>query len=190
MSNTIDNYEDWIRAHLPKGYEDEPIDCFEDCYLDGLTIVQFGERGGPGTVYYKAENEEDLRWYLLEMVCEFLPVDDSPEEKTWRFYRDHAENGLWYYVEHRHYDYNAIEDSRLEGFETDLRLLKEVLPPDRWEQRVQAKVRLMNRWFKTDHWDYDRERCCFIEISDSREYASDFDDTEEPRPGSIIEIVD
>lgn len=190
MSHVIEKYEDWIRAHLPKGYENVPIDCFRECYLDGLTIMQFGERGGPDMVYYKAENEEDLRWYLLESVCEFLPAKNPPEKKTWRFYRDRAENGLWYYVEHRHYDYNAIDDPRLRGFEIDLRLLKEVLPPDRWEQRVQANVRLMNRWFKTDHWDYDRERCCFIEISDSREYASDSDDTEEPRPGSIIKIVD
>ena len=28
----------------------------------------------------------------------------------------------------------------------------------------------------------------FIEISHSKEYASDFDDTEEPREGSVISI--
>ena len=32
-------------------------------------------------------------------------------------------------------------------------------------------------------------QCQFIEISDSREYASDFDSTEEPREGSIINII-
>ena len=28
----------------------------------------------------------------------------------------------------------------------------------------------------------------FIEISDSKEYASDYDETEEPREGSVISI--
>ena len=25
---------------------------------------------------------------------------------------EHMENGKWFYIEHRHYDYNAIEDPR------------------------------------------------------------------------------
>ena len=48
----------------------------------------------------------------------------------------------------------------------------------------------MNRWFRTPHWDYDREKLCFVEISDSREHASGTDMTEEPRPGSVIAVVD
>lgn len=190
MNLVTDKYEDWIRTHLPKSYENEPIDCFHECYLDGLTMMQLGERGGPDEVVYAAEDEDDLRWHILEHVVIFMPSDDPLPEKTWRYYRDHAENGLWYYVEHRHYDYNGIEDSRLVGFEDDLRRWKEVLPPERWEKKVRTHVALMNRWFKKDHWGYDREKLCFIEISDCKEYASDFDDTEEPRPGSIIEVVD
>lgn len=130
MNLVTDKYEDWIRAHLPKSYENEPIDCFHECYLDGLTIMQLGERGGPDEVVYAAEDEDDLR--------------------------------RW----------------------------KEVLSPERWEKKVRTHVDLMNRWFKKDHWGYDREKLCFVEISDCKEYASDFDDTEEPRPGSIIEVVD
>jgi hypothetical protein len=48
----------------------------------------------------------------------------------------------------------------------------------------------MNRWFREPHWDYDRSALRFIEISDSREHDSYEDYQEEPRPGSIIEIVD
>ena len=69
-------------------------------------------------------------------------------------------------------------------------MLKYGFPPERWEKKVQEHVRLMNRWYKTPHWYYDRKNLCFIEISDAKEYAGDFDDTEEPRPGSVIRIVD
>ena len=40
--------EKWIRAHLPEELADEPIrDLFGSEYLDGLTVMQEGERGGP-----------------------------------------------------------------------------------------------------------------------------------------------
>ncbi len=183
-------YEDWIRAHLPKELADQPIDFFSGEYLDGLTVMGEGERGGPDYVVFQAKNEEELQYWQLEQVCKFIEEKNPPERKTWRYYRDHAEDGKWFYIEHRHYDYNAIDDARLYGFECFLRNLKYGFLPERWEQKVQEHIRLMNRWYKTPHWGYDRKNLCFIEISDTREYASDFDDTEEPRPGSIIRIVD
>ena len=48
----------------------------------------------------------------------------------------------------------------------------------------------MNFWYTKPHWDYDRENLCFIEISDSREYDDHGNIVEEPRPGSIISIID
>ena len=39
---------------------------------------------------------------------------------------------------------------------------------------------------KEPHWDYDRNKLRFIEISDSKEH--DGDGIEEPRPGSVIGI--
>ena len=180
--------EKWIRAHLPKGLEGEPSDCFSGEYLDGLTVMAEGERGGPDAVVYRAKDEEDLRWWQLEQICRFIREKDPPARKTWRYSRDHAENGRWYYVERRQYDYNAIEDDRLYGFECFLRNLKACFPPDRWEKKVREHVRLMNFWYKAPHWDYDRQRLCFVEISDSREH--DGDGVEEPRPGSILRVVD
>lgn len=180
--------EAWIRAHLPKEVENEPIDFFSGEYLDGLKVMHEGERSGPDIVVFQAKDEEDLRWWQLEQVCLF--VGKSDHSKTWRWYRHHAENNHWTYVEHRHYDYNAIEDSRLAGFECFLRNLRYGFPRDRWEQTVQRYVGLMNRWFREPHWDYDRSALRFIEISDSREHDGHEDYQEEPRPGSIIEIVD
>ena len=53
-------------------------------------------------------------------------------------------------------------------------------------------TRMTIEGFRTidDEWKAcDEAQCQFIEISDSREYASDFDSTEEPREGSIINII-
>ena len=88
------------------------------------------------------------------------------------------------------YDYNAIEDSRLPGFERHLRNMHYHFPKDRWEKKVREYIGLMNFWYKTPHWDYDRELLRFVEISDSKEFDSREDPVEEPRPGSIVEVVD
>ena len=48
----------------------------------------------------------------------------------------------------------------------------------------------MNYWYKTSHWDYDRKNLCFIEISDSKEHDGGKEFIEEPRPGSVIKIMD
>ena len=180
--------EKWIRAHLPTELSAQPIDFFSEEYLDGLTVMQLGERGGEDVVVYRANDEEDLRWWQLEQVCRFIHEPSPPARKIWRYYRDHAEDGKWFYTECRNYDYNAIEDSRLYGFERFLRILHYGFPRDRWERKVREHVNLMNFWYKEPHWDYDSSKLCFIEISDSKEH--DGDGIEEPRPGSVIKITD
>jgi hypothetical protein len=180
--------EKWIRAHLPVDCADEPLDVFSGYYLDSLTVMAEGERVRPDTVVYRAKNEEELRYWQLENICHFVGKADT--SKIWRYYRHHAEDGSWLYIEHRHYDYNAIEDARLPGFERFLRNLKSGFPPDRWEEKVKDCVHLMNIWYTTPHWDYDRDRLCFIEISASKEHDDHSIIIEEPRPGSVIKIVD
>lgn len=115
--------EKWIRSHLPQELAGQPIDFFRCEYLDGLTVMREGERGGDDVVVYRAKDEEDLKYWQLEKVCRFIKEPDPPARKTWRYYRHHAEDGKWFYTEHRNYDYNAIEDSRLYGFECFLRIL-------------------------------------------------------------------
>ncbi|MBO4330660.1 MAG: hypothetical protein J5827_01140 [Oscillospiraceae bacterium] len=179
--------EKWIYEHLPEDCADEPIDVFSGYYLDGLTVMAEGERGGEDKVVYRAKNEDDLRYWQLEKICGFAGKADH--SKKWRYLRDHAEDGVWYYIEHRHYNYNAIEDPRLPGFERFLRNLKYGFPRDRWEAKVKERIKLMNFWYTVPHWDYDRDKLCFVEISDSREH-DDQTMIEEPRPGSVIRIVD
>lgn len=182
--------EEWLRAHLPQEYRDDPIKGFSGMYLNGLTVMHEGERGNSDVVVYHAENKNDLLYWELETVCMFLKEKRPSAKKIWRYYRDHAENGKWFYIERRHYDYNAIEDSRLYGFECFLKAARYGLPRERWEKRVEERIRLMNRWFTAPHWDYDRNALCFVEISDSREYDNATEIIEEPRPGSIVKIID
>ena len=47
--------EKWIRAHLPPDCADESIDIFSGYYLDGLTVMSEGERGGSDTAVYRAQ---------------------------------------------------------------------------------------------------------------------------------------
>ncbi|MBQ7491862.1 MAG: hypothetical protein IJT76_04625 [Clostridia bacterium] len=182
-------YESWIRAHLPQELADRPIDVFLGKYLDGLAVMQEGERGVPDAVVFQAKDEEKLRLWQFETVCRFIEENDPPPQKIWRYSRDHVENGKWFYIERRHYDYNAIEDARLFGFECFLRRMKAGFPPALWEERVREHVRLMNWWYTVPHWDYDRKNLRFIEISGSLEH-DEGDGTEEPRPGSVIRIID
>ena len=48
----------------------------------------------------------------------------------------------------------------------------------------------MNRWYRVPQWAVDRERLCFVEVGDSRQYAGDGDMTEGPRPGLVVAVVD
>ena len=182
--------EKWIRAHLPEDCRNEPINWFGGLYLDGLKVMSEGERGDPDKVRYEAKDEEDLKWWQLNVICGF--VGKADKSKTWRWYRDYANSkiGQFCYIEHRHYDYDAIEDARLPGFERYLRNLKYSFPEDFFRKKVEEYTGLMNRWFLIPHWGYDFEKLCFIEISNSREYSSDFDKSEEIKPDNIIRVVD
>ena len=186
----------WIRSRLPN---EIPQDIVERAFKgmshyyakdDPLEVWCVGEREADHVVEQFA-NKERLMIWACEKICWNISImweleDRKEEEKKWRYLYDHAENGQWYYREQKDYIYNAIHDTRKCSFERELKLLKTMVPREEWIKMVEKHTRLMNRWFKKDHWAYDEAMCQFIEISDSREYASDFDPTEEPREGSII----
>ena len=187
-------YEEFIRSHLPKELADRPLNKFGYYFMDGLNVMTEGERGGDDVVVYKAKSEEDLMLWQYSQVCKF--IGDWPEfdkrmgyPKTWRYYRAYAKNNKWKYIEYTKYDYNAIEDSRLQSFEKYLALLKYGFPPKRWEKEVKGYITLMNHWYSKPHWDYDREKLCFIEISDSKEHDEHSNPIDEPQPGSVIKVV-
>ena len=196
MSNWYD--KKWILSKLPDDIPQDIVErAFEEmcCYYvkdDPLEVWCVGERGAD-QVEERFSDKEELMTWVCKKICWHLSClwelkSRANDESKWRYVYDHAENGQWYYREHKDYLYNAIHDTRKSSFETELMLLKSMVPKDIWREQMERNTRLMNRWFKKDHWGYDEILGQFIEISDSKEYASDFDDTEEPREGSIISI--
>lgn len=194
MKNWYD--KKWIRSRLP---DEIPQDIVERAFNvmkyyyvkdNPLEVWCIGEREADHVVELFA-NKEKLMIWVCKKICWNISImweleDRKEEEKKWRYVYDHAENGQWFYRENKDYLYNAIHDTRKCSFETELKLLKSLIPRVDWKEMVEKYTRLMNRWFKKDHWAYDETKLQFIEISDSKEYASDFDDTEEPREGSIM----
>ena len=186
----------WILSRLP---DEIPQDIVERAlksmgyfYVkdDPLEVWCVGEREADHVAERFASKEKLMTW-TCEKICWNISMmweleDRKEEEKKWRYVYDHAENGQWYYRERKDYLYNAIHDTRKCSFERELKLLKPMIPKEEWKKMVEKFTRLMNRWFKKDHWAYDEVLGQFIEISDSKEYASDTDPTEEPREGHII----
>ena len=188
-------YTAWTLAHLPQGIPkaalDKAVQSGDWSYFDGLNVMELNDRG-PALTVYQATDEEDLKlWWFqhlskdISMQWELLARKENNQK--WRYLRAKVENGRWLYIEQKKYRYNAIEDTRLDWFEKHLMMLKPVFPLADWNKKVEEYIRLMNTWFKNPHWDYDRDRLCFIEISDAKEHNTD--GIEEPRPGSIIRIV-
>ena len=73
----MDLDEKWIRDHLPPELKNESLDLFAEEYLDGLTVMAKGERGCPDVVVFKANNDEDLRWWQLEVICSLIGESDN-----------------------------------------------------------------------------------------------------------------
>lgn len=52
----MDIVKKWIRGHLPPELKNESLDIFAEEYLDGLTVMAKGERGGPGKVSFRGRD--------------------------------------------------------------------------------------------------------------------------------------
>ena len=186
----------WITEHLPNNIPSELIEkysSFRFYYKEGMKIFCEGDRGGISEVY-EAKDDKDLLLWEFKHVCRDISMKLELDERKkntlkWRYVRSHVENGDWMYYERENYVYNTIEDTRLYWFEEYIRLIKPVLSNAEWNIEVKRHIKLMNRKYKTDHWSFDFNKNVFIEISDSRPYKSDFDDTEEPSPEQIIDRI-
>ena len=183
----------WITEQLPDDIPADLIDkyCrFQGYYTEGLKVICEGDRGGFSEVY-NAKDDHDLLIWEFKHVCRNIGLAMELKARPmntpkWRYVRSHVENGLWMYLENDTFIYDTIEDTRLYWFEEYLRMVKSVLSPTQWNDEIKEYTVLMNRWYKTEHWSYDRDRMAFVEISDSRPFRSDFDDSEEPSPEQII----
>lgn len=183
-------YEEWIKQHLPK---DIPADilsntfCYRGFYISGLDVYTEGDRG-PDKIQHSFHSYDDLRIWVFKEAANYIAQQlelrsRHTDELKWRYVQDHAENGKWMYIEHCHYQFNAIHDFRLAWFETYLQLVKGGLTPAQWSEEICEYTKLLNNHYPVQHWDYDKKKMQFIEISDSK-YVSQ--GIEEPAPGTVI----
>lgn len=186
---------DWIISHLPKDIPTKVLESsiqFGGYYVyDNLTVWLPGEHGEPDKIIYQATDEADLRFWTFGEVCYMIALlmelrNREQDERLWRYVRDHVKDNHWIYRENKDYRYNAIHDHRRFLFEMELQLMKPVVPHEIWEKTAKEREELMNKWFKRPHWSLNRNKVCFEEISDSKEFDGLYKQIEEPRPGSIL----
>ena len=188
------DHEKRIREHFPEELKKEDFDfLFWGMYYleDGLTVMQVEDKG-PDEVLYKAKDEDDLKWRLLDSFC-YRHADGNvlKHEKnvTWRWYYDDVKKNHWRYIEHRHYDYNTLENQRLIRYDLYLKNLKQSsFPEDYFRKKVEECTDIMNLLFQEPHWGYDYENLRFIEISNS--VPTDYEKFEYKNPKYITKVVD
>lgn len=171
--------KEWIIERLPKYLPDEIVnDVLEDRwrYVKELKVMEHDDRGSDLTVY-SAKDENDLLLWQFKDYCNRiankLEVKNRENNSLkFRYIYDHVKDGEWYFIEHKNFEYNAIEDTRVIWFEEYLRLISSVVSKEEWNGEVSEKVSLLNTWFKEKHWDYDEYKMCFIEVSNSEQFDS------------------
>lgn len=185
----------WIREHLPERVTDEMLDgceVFTSFYRDDLKIIREYHHGDAMGKVYEAKDEDDfLLWFFKEccdeLSSELIKPDRLKERLRWRYVDRSWGYDRRIYVEREEYEFNTIEDRRLPKYEEYLRLVRPVLTPKQWEGEVQERLNLMNQYFKDPHWDYDRDRMVYVEISDSKPcFETVYQEPGDPTPNEIL----
>ncbi|MBQ3668020.1 MAG: hypothetical protein II920_02215 [Clostridia bacterium] len=159
-----------MKARLPEDIREKYIrmaslgDYYEERNQFEIVLM---DRGQPVWGKTFANREEMYLWYFEE-ACE--NIADRIEQENfrqnslkWRYELIFPKIGEGVLVERGSYVYNAVEDTRLVTYETTLRLLKPVLSPYAWHERIRKYLSYLNgREFQ--HWAYDEEAQRFTEI--------------------------
>ena len=154
----------------------DPADpyCHQAGYNEkaGCFFVSIGDRGAM-SLRCLSQNPDDIRWYLLEEIItvagQQMELDArQTEEQNWRYKRTYIDGALAF-DENKHWTYNAIHDTRKFWFEYAIRSLRKVFDEQRLFPYVNERIDLMNTWFDQPHWDFDWQKMCFVEISNSQE---------------------
>ena len=132
------------------GYRSTP----KPCYMES----QFIEYRKEPVTMFETESEEEMLFYMLDSEAssygfDFEYKNRAQLEREWRG--------------SVRYDFRKI------WFELQIQYMSKVCPPDRLERLIRERTRLMNRWFRDDHWGFDRNKMEFIELTKSPEQFDD-----------------
>ena len=144
------------------------------CSLVGYFYVTEGDRGEL-FLQCASHNLEDMRWYIMKRILTHIGRQlelkgRKIEEKNWRYPRN-FKNGELTFEENENWIYNAVHDSRKFCFEYVIASLAKLFEAERVYNCALEYLNFMNKCFESPHWDFDRKKMCFVEISDSREHG-------------------
>ena len=180
-----------LSVNIPKVLVEKEWDIFKQSYrIDGFKLTVETDFGKRTTIAYAAKKED----MFLEIMCELLQgialklelYNREQEQYKWRYVRAKAVDGHWTYAENQNYLYNAIYDSRKFYFEHHIKFLSELFSINIAEKLIATYSQYINKWFLTDHWQFNKETLEFDEISDSKEV--DETGVEHPGENEIIKI--
>jgi hypothetical protein len=139
----------------------------------GYYYISIGDYGEPA-LKCLSHDPNNMRWYVLEEIVTYVGQEQErktrrTEEQNWRYTRD-FKDGKPAYVENERWIYNTIYDTRKFWFEYAINSLYKVFGASRLYPYVSEHIGLMNQWFVQPHWDFDWQKMCFVEISDSQEH--------------------
>ena len=142
------------------------------CATVGYFYIIIGDRGAL-SLKCSSPNPGDMRWYLLQEIASHVGQQMElavrlTEEQNWRYKRTFT-NGKLAFAENKNWLYNTVHDTRKFWFEYAINLLSRVFSIERLQPYVNERINYMNKWFNQPHWDFDWQKMCFVEISNSQE---------------------
>ena len=174
---------------IPNEIAEKEWAIFKHSYrIDGFKLTVETDFGKRTTIAYAAKKEDmflEIMVALLDSIAlKFELYNREREQSKWRYVRANAINGHWTYTENQNYLYNAIYDFRKFYFEHHIKFLSELFSINIAEKFIATYSQYINKWFLTDHWQFNKETLEFDEISDSKEV--DEKGVEHPGENEII----
>ena len=151
-------------------------------YMNGYTksggyyYVIAGDRGH-WTLIYQTESYEEAWNERLRRLADSIAYQctvknkDSIEQQhrhLWRYYQifDRREANRIYYrdVENASWIYDTEYDYRKYWFEMALYIMKTTVSKETFDQEVVRYEKLLNRWFDSPFWAYDKDKMEFVTL--------------------------
>ena len=142
------------------------------CATAGYFYIAIGDRGAL-SLECSSPNPDDIRWYLLQKIVSHVWQQMElavrmTEEQNWRYKRTFT-NGKLDFAENKNWLYNTVHDTRKFCFEYVINSLSRVFSMERLQPYVNERINYMNGKFEQPHWDFEWQKMCFVEISNSQE---------------------
>ena len=148
------------------------------CKEEGYYYIAVGDHGD---VYMlcKTESEEVILCFLMEKILRDIGMRielkiREQEQRKWMYYTDDkmTEEGSERLIKNENYVYHTKYDSRKWWFEYIIRKLRPFFNDSMMNPIEKKYTDYMNKWFGDKHWEYNRSRELFEEMSDSVEQDS------------------